>query len=79
MDCEMWARPSDEPLAREYKEASIISGTSVSIWSKLTLSLLSTITLEVVFFQAYAPFPELLLFSKRILQAMFCEGVQHCP
>jgi hypothetical protein len=44
-----------------YKEPSIISGTGV-IWSKLTLGLLATITLEVVSLYTYAPFPALVIF-----------------
>jgi hypothetical protein len=45
-----------------YKELSIISGTDAADWSKLTLRLLATITLEVVPFRAYAPFPALCHF-----------------
>jgi hypothetical protein len=48
-----------------YKEPYIISGTGAAIWSNLTLGLLATITLEVVFFRAYAPFPALLPFLKK--------------
>jgi hypothetical protein len=41
---------------------------------KFTLGLLATITLEVVPFCPYAPFPVLLPLFKCI---MFCEGIQH--
>jgi hypothetical protein len=41
------------------------------------LGLLATITLEVVSVRAYAVFPELLLFVEVILEAVFCESVQH--
>jgi hypothetical protein len=41
------------------------------------LDLLATITLEVVPFRAYAPFPALLPFLKCILEDVFCEGVLH--
>jgi hypothetical protein len=61
----------------QYKESSIISGTGAAIWSKLTLGLLATITLEVVPFGAYAPFPALLSSFKSILEVVFCEGVRH--
>jgi hypothetical protein len=44
---------------------------------KLTLSLLAAITLEVVSFHAYAPFPVFLPLFKCFLEVMFCEGVQH--
>jgi hypothetical protein len=44
---------------------------------KLTLGLLATITLEVVPFRAYAPFPALLSFFKCNLEVVFCEGVQY--
>jgi hypothetical protein len=33
---------------KEYKEPSIVSGTGAVIWSKFTLGLLATVTLEVV-------------------------------
>jgi hypothetical protein len=46
---------------------------------KQTLSLLATVTLEVVPFRAYAPFPELLPFFKCILEVVFCGSVQHRP
>jgi hypothetical protein len=39
------------------------------------LDLLATITLKVVPFHAYAPFPALFPFVKGILEVMFCEGV----
>jgi hypothetical protein len=39
---------------------------------------LATITLKVVPFRMYAPFPALLPFFKCILEIVFCEGVQHC-
>jgi hypothetical protein len=42
------------------------------------MGLLATITLEVVTFYLYAPFPALLPFLKCILEVVFCEGVQHC-
>jgi hypothetical protein len=35
-------------------------------------------TLKIVTFHAYTPFPALLTFFKRILEVVFCEGVQHC-
>jgi hypothetical protein len=44
---------------------------------KLTLGLVATITLEVLSFRAYAPFPAILPFFKCILDVVFCEGVQH--
>jgi hypothetical protein len=44
---------------------------------KLTLVLLATITLQVVTFLAYAPFPALRPFLKFVLEVVFCEGVQH--
>jgi hypothetical protein len=37
----------------------------------------ATITLEVIPFRAYAPFPGLLPFFKCILEVVICEGVQH--
>jgi hypothetical protein len=50
---------------------------------KLTLDLLATITLEVVPFRAYAPFPPILPFLNCILEVVFCDDVQHrirfCP
>jgi hypothetical protein len=46
---------------------------------KLTLGLLATIALEVVTFRAYVPYLELLQFFKCILEAVFCEEVQHRP
>jgi hypothetical protein len=42
-----------------------------------TLGLLATITLEVVPFGMYTPFPVLFPFFKYILEVMFCEGDQH--
>jgi hypothetical protein len=45
---------------------------------KLILGLLATITLEVVPFRTYTPFPALLPLSKCILEVVFCEGIQHC-
>jgi hypothetical protein len=45
---------------------------------ELTFWLLATITLKVVPFYVYAPFPALLPFLKSILYVVFCEGVQHC-
>jgi hypothetical protein len=60
-----------------YKETSIIVGTDAAIWSKkLTFGLLATISLEVVRFCTYAPFPALLPFFKCILEVVFCKGVQ---
>jgi hypothetical protein len=44
---------------------------------RITLGLLSTFTLEVVPFRAYAPFPVLSQIFKCILEVVFCEGVQH--
>jgi hypothetical protein len=44
---------------------------------KLTLGLLATITLEVVPFCTYAPFPAFLPFFKCVLVVVSCEGVQH--
>jgi hypothetical protein len=44
---------------------------------KLTLSLLATITLDVVPFRAYSPFLAHLPFLKCILEVLFCESVQH--
>jgi hypothetical protein len=44
---------------------------------KLTLGLLATITLKVVPFRAYVPFPALLPFLNCTLEVVFCEGVQH--
>jgi hypothetical protein len=43
----------------------------------LTLGLLVTITLEVVPFRAYAPFPALLSFFNCTLTVVFSESVQH--
>jgi hypothetical protein len=40
---------------------------------KIALGLLETINLEVVLFRAYAPFPALLPFFKRIPEVVFCE------
>jgi hypothetical protein len=45
---------------------------------KLTLGLLATITLEVVPFRAYVPFPALLSFFKFILEVLLFKGAQHC-
>jgi hypothetical protein len=42
------------------KGPSIIPGAA--IWSKLTLDLLATITLEIAIFRAYSPFSALLPF-----------------
>jgi hypothetical protein len=61
--------------AQIYKKPAIISGTGAGIWSKLTLGLLATITLEVTFFRTYAPFPALLPFFKCILEVVFCGDV----
>jgi hypothetical protein len=44
---------------------------------KLNVGLLATITLEAVSFRLYAPFSELLSFSKCILEVVFCAGIQH--
>jgi hypothetical protein len=60
-----------------YKEPSIISKTDAVIWSKTNFGTLATITLEEVFFHAYALFPALLPLFKCILEAVFCDGVQH--
>jgi hypothetical protein len=49
-------------ISRMNKEPSIISGTGPAIWSKLTLGLLTTITLNVVPFCSYVLFPVLLPF-----------------
>jgi hypothetical protein len=43
---------------------------------KLILRLLATITLEVILFSAFSPFPALLPFFKCILEVMFSESVQ---
>jgi hypothetical protein len=40
---------------------------------KLFLGLLATITLQVVTFRVYTPFPGLLPFFKLILEVMFCK------
>jgi hypothetical protein len=56
----------------------MISGTGATIWSKLALGLLATITFKAVPFCVYAPFPVLLPFFKCISEVVFCEGVQHC-
>jgi hypothetical protein len=40
---------------------------------KLIFGLLATITLKVVYFHAYAPFPALQPLFKCILEVMFCE------
>jgi hypothetical protein len=45
-----------------YEEISKTPRASAAIWSKLTLGLLATITLELVPFRAYTLFPVLLLF-----------------
>jgi hypothetical protein len=50
------------PLPRLYEGVSITSGTGAAIWSKLTLDLLATITLEAVPFRVYALIPALLPF-----------------
>jgi hypothetical protein len=55
----------------------LFSGLVLPSGQKLTLGLLTTVTLEVVPFRVYAPFPALLTFFKRILEVVFCEGVQH--
>jgi hypothetical protein len=44
---------------------------------KLTLGILATVTLEVVPFREYAPFPALLPFFKCILEVVLLECVQH--
>jgi hypothetical protein len=41
------------------------------------LGLLTTVTLEVVLFRVYSPFPALLPFFKLTLEVVFCEGIQH--
>jgi hypothetical protein len=41
------------------------------------LGLLPTITLKVVSFLTYAPYPVLLPLFKYVLEIVFCEGVQH--
>jgi hypothetical protein len=46
-------------------------------WHKLTFGLLATITLQVVPFRAYSPFPAFLPSFKCILEVVFCEGVQY--
>jgi hypothetical protein len=61
----------------DLQRVSIISGTVLPSSRKVTLGLLPTITLEVASSRAYAPFPELLPFSKFILEILLCEGVQH--
>jgi hypothetical protein len=43
----------------------------------LTLGLLVTITLEAVPVCAYAEFSAILSVSKCVLEAMFCESVEH--
>jgi hypothetical protein len=53
--------------------------TGAAIWSKLTLRLLATITLEANPYRKYAPFPAILNFVKCIQEVVFCEGVQHTP
>jgi hypothetical protein len=53
----------------------IISRTAATIWSKVTLGLLPTITLEVAPFSAL--FPAHLQFFKCTLEVVFYEGVQH--
>jgi hypothetical protein len=62
---------------RKYKGPSIISGTGAAIWTKLTLGLLATVTLEVFHFRAYAPFLTILTFLKCILEFVFYEDVHH--
>jgi hypothetical protein len=59
------------------RAASIISGIVAAVLPDVTLGRLATVTLEVVPFCPYAPFPTLLPFFKCILEAVFCEGVQH--
>jgi hypothetical protein len=49
-----------------------------AIWSKLTLSVLATITLEEAPFRAYVPIPALLKFFKCNLEGVLCMGIQHC-
>jgi hypothetical protein len=62
---------------RTYKEHSIISGTDLPSGQKLTLSLLAIITLEIVPFRVYIPFPAFLPFFKCTLGFVFFEDVQH--
>jgi hypothetical protein len=50
----------------------------LSSGQKLTLGLLTTITLEVVPFHVYAPFLALLPFFKCMAEVVFCESIQHC-
>ncbi len=54
------------------------SGLLLPSGQKLILRLLATITLKVVAFHTYTSVPAILPFLKCILEAMFCEGVQHC-
>jgi hypothetical protein len=56
-------KPMQQVSEIRNEEPSIISGTSATIWSKLTLGVLATITFEVVPFHVYALFPTLLPFS----------------
>jgi hypothetical protein len=60
-----------------YNEPSIIFGAGAATWLKLTSDLQATITLKVVPFRAYEPFPAFLPFFKRILEVVFSEDVQH--
>jgi hypothetical protein len=43
--------------SRNQRLLSIISGSGAAIWSETNFGLLATITLEVMPFRAYAPFP----------------------
>jgi hypothetical protein len=52
-------------------------GLALTSGQKLTLGLLATIALDVSPFIACAPSPAPLPFSKCILEALLCEGVQH--
>jgi hypothetical protein len=54
-----------------YEEQSVISEIGVAM-SKISLGILATITLEVVSFRYYLPFPALLSFFKCILEIVFC-------
>jgi hypothetical protein len=55
----------------------MIFWTDAAIWSKLTLGLLATITLEAVPFALMYYSKHFCHFFKYILEVVFREGVQH--
>jgi hypothetical protein len=51
--------------------------TVTTIWSKLSLGLLATISFEAVPIRAYVTFPNSFTILKCTLEVVFCESVQH--